>query len=234
LDLVSNPFKNILDIGCRAGDLLRVLRLKYPDATITATDISSTILNRTRPEVAKLIELDEEEISRISNSKNNKFDLITYSLGLHWINDVQGFLSQILDLLAPEGIFIANFIGGESFRKLRLALASAEMEAKSGHFPHIPPFINFDHASLLLQQAGFKSVVTDFEDIELEYKTPIDLMREIQKSGESNILLSRSNFAINKKVFKSLSQQQETRFTDHVKLISIIASKEKNVISTQF
>ncbi|GFY55689.1 dihydrolipoyl dehydrogenase, mitochondrial [Trichonephila inaurata madagascariensis] len=74
---------------------------------------------------------------------------------LHWINDVQSFLTNIRAFLKPDGIFIGNFVGGNSLKNLRKSLIDAETASGFKHSSHISPFIHFDHVPMLLSQAGF-------------------------------------------------------------------------------
>ncbi|MCC8467636.1 MAG: palindromic element RPE1 domain-containing protein [Rickettsia endosymbiont of Eriopis connexa] len=169
--------------------------------------------------------IDDEDLEFLPNS----FDLIIYSLGLHWINDVQSFLSNIRKFLKSDGIFIGNFVGGNSLKNLRKSLIDAEIASGFKHSPHISPFIHFDHVPMLLSQAGFSEVIVDYENIELKFDNPLDLMKEIKNIGESNSLNASHNYAISKKMF-SLLQNYTNGFEDNITLISFIASPNKNSI----
>ncbi|QQV75218.1 hypothetical protein H6P87_00767 [Rickettsia tillamookensis] len=169
--------------------------------------------------------IDDEDLE----FPNDSFDLIIYSLGLHWINDVQSFLSNIRKFLKPEGIFIGNFVGGNSLKNLRKSLIDAEIASGFKHSPHISPFIHFDHVPMLLSQAGFAEVIVDYENIELKFDNPLALMREVKNIGESNSLNASHNYAISKRMF-SLLQNYTNGFEDNITLISFIASPNKNNI----
>ncbi|WP_371920393.1 palindromic element RPE1 domain-containing protein [Rickettsia sp. TH2014] len=169
--------------------------------------------------------IDDEDLEFPKDS----FDLIIYSLGLHWINDVQSFLSNIRTFLKPDGIFIGNFVGGNSLKNLRKSLIDAETASGFKHSPHISSFIHFDHVPMLLSQAGFAEVIVDYENIELKFDNPLALMKEIKNIGESNSLNASHNYAISKKMF-SLLQNYTNGFEDNINLISFIASSNKNSI----
>jgi ubiquinone/menaquinone biosynthesis C-methylase UbiE len=187
------------------------------------------------------LQMDEENIHLIYdlitefNAKDHNhpvepkkgFDLIVFSFGLHWINDVPNFLIKIKDLLNPEGIFIANFVGSNSLKSLRSQLIGVETQFSYPHSPHISPFIHFNHITPLLQQSGFKEIIVDYEDIELEYKSPFALMKEIQNIGESNSLIKTANYSISRAMLASL-RNAPAPFYDKINLISFIASRNKN------
>jgi len=169
--------------------------------------------------------IDDEDLEFPLSS----FDLIIYSLGLHWINDVQRFLLNIRKYLKPDGIFIGNFVGGDSLKNLRKVLIELEITSNFKHSPHISPFIHFDHVPILFSQAGFSEVIVDYENISLKFDNPLALMREIKNIGESNSLNASHNYAISKKMF-SLLQNYTNTFEDNINLISFIASPNKNSI----
>lgn len=213
-----------MDLGCRAGILTRTLTANYLNATITATDISEKML-QSFEHPTKLL-FDEEEIGRLGLID---IDLITFSQGLHWINDVPSFLGNIKNILKPNGLFIVNFVGGNSLKKLRTRLIEAEIASNFMHSPHISPFIHFDHVSPLLTQAGFSEIVIDYENIEIEFNSPLELMREIKNIGESNALDNTNNYAISKQMLDILSKNNG-KFCDQIQLISFIAAPLKNSI----
>ncbi len=230
---LKQEFANILNIGCRNGALTKLLLKQYSNAKVVSSDISaehirsmSVLQNKQR---LTLMHMDEEEIGTALEAKN-QFDLITFSLGLHAINDIQSFLKSIKGLLAPKGIFIGNFIGGPSLRALRRTLMDAEEKANQPHSPHIYPFVNFDHLPSLLQEAGFKEIVANHEVIELEHDSPLALMRAIKNFGESNALVQAANYAINKAMYITIADNSKP-FLDEITLINFIASLDKHSIN---
>ncbi|MCZ6886736.1 MAG: methyltransferase domain-containing protein [Rickettsia endosymbiont of Ixodes persulcatus] len=223
LKLINNDFSYILEISAKCGYLTGLLKDAYQNADITATDMSPLLLDSFNHDRKLLIDDEDLEFSP------NSFDLTVYSLGLHWINDVQRFLSNIRTFLKPEGIFIGNFVGGDSLKNLRKVLIEAEITSNFKHSPHISPFIHFDHVPILFSQAGFAEVIVDYENISLEFDNPLALMREIKNIGESNSLNLHHNYAISKKIL-SLLQNYTNTFEDNINLISFIASPNKNSI----
>lgn len=223
LRALDKRFTNILDIGCRNGYLSLALLREYNPTTIIATDISQEMIKQAECTVKLLV--DEEELEFAENT----FDLITFSLGLHWVNNVPQLLKNIHYWLNPSGVFIANFIGGRSLQNLRYSLIQAEMESKSTYSQHISPFIQFDHTAYLLQQAAFHDIIVDYEPVHLEYKNAFELMKAIKITGESNALHNMSNYGISKTMLAILKKETEL-FCDKLNVISLIASKNTNVI----
>ncbi|WPY00411.1 BioC superfamily methyltransferase domain-containing protein [Candidatus Trichorickettsia mobilis] len=223
LQMLDRNFVNILDIGCRNGYLSLALLNKYNNATLIATDISAEMIDKVECTIKLLA--DEEELEFVENN----FDLITFSLGLHWINNVPRFLNNIHNWLTTDGIFIANFIGGKSFKNLRRCLIEIETATNYFHSQHIPPFINFDHMVPLLQQANFQDIIVDVEEIDLEYDSAFALMKALKMAGESNIMMNMPNYSISKKMLTIL--KTEKTFNDQINMINFIVSKTRGVIN---
>ena len=223
LKVIDQNYFSILEISAKCGYLTKLLSNIYRDAEVSATDMSPSLLDSF--EHSNKLCIDEEKLEFPENS----FDLIIYSLGLHSINDVQRFLFNIKKTLKTNGIFIGNFVGGSSLQNLRKSLIELEMASGSKHFPHISPFIHFDHVPILLSQAGFSEVIVDYENIKLKFNNSLELIREIKNIGESNLLAREQNYAISKKMF-SLLQNSDRDFEDSITLISFIASPNKNSI----
>lgn len=160
----------------------------------------------------------------------NKFDLIIFPLGFHWISDVKTFLNQIKTILKENGIFICNFPGGGSLRKLRLKLIELEASNQIPHTPHISPFIQFEQITPILQQSGFIENIIDIEPLELEYDTPLDLMKALKNHGEANILKPGASYSITKNIYKALKNTDGASFSDLINLITFISSPKKNSI----
>ena len=232
LQIIDKDFATIFDIGCRWGFLTSEFKNQYINAEIISTDISQKMLDTF--EHNKKFAVDEENIISllpqfIPNFTNKYFDLISFSLGLHKINDVQSFLQQINYIMKNDGIFIGNFIGGESLKGLRFEIFKAEERACVPHHPHISPFIHFDQVVTLLQNAGFAEVVVDYENIDLEFASSLELMQVIKQSGESSALLGRTNYSLPKAVYLQLADNSK-KLSDRLQLISFVASKNKNTI----
>jgi hypothetical protein len=120
-----------------------------------------------------------------------QYDLIASIFDLQVVNDVPGFLARIRAHLAPDGLFLAAVIGGDSLTELRQAFLAADAEVSGGAFARVAPFIQLGDCGGLLQRAGFALPVTDVETHIVRYGTPLALIRELKTLGASNPLADR-------------------------------------------
>jgi hypothetical protein len=119
------------------------------------------------------------------------YDLIVSIFDLQTVNDVPGLLARVRAQLAPDGLFLAAMLGGDSLTELRRAFLVADAEVSGGAFARVAPFIPLADCGSLLQRAGFALPVTDVETQVVRYRTPLALMQELKALGASNPLADR-------------------------------------------
>jgi NADH dehydrogenase [ubiquinone] 1 alpha subcomplex assembly factor 5 len=204
----------VLEIGAGSGRLTQHIS----HFNLTVTDASAKLL-ALNPCLSQII-CDDEDLDLQKSSS----DLILSCLNLHWINEVALFLYKIYCNLRPNGIFVANFVGGSSLRHLRKKLTEMEIELKLAARPHVSPCITKDSAASLLQQVGFKSVVAESDLLEIEYINCLALMRDLKNMGESNKMLKSSGQSLGKSLYLSLLKCSE-KFVTEFEIITIYGKK---------
>ena len=212
------------------------------DRVIIIRDHGNIIANALKGnglDLKEIINIEDEELLINSNNsiesplaRYGKVNLIIFPFGLHFTNDVQGFLRACANLLEEDGLLICNFASGGSLQNLRRYLISLESDLSLPHRSYIAPLIKFDDVPMLLKQAGFIESIVDMDQLELEFPTPLYLMKAIKKAGCSNVLSNMRSNQITKGIFYALSQgaYQDSPFIDHVNLTSFIASLKKKSI----
>jgi trans-aconitate 2-methyltransferase len=92
---------HILDLGCGAGNVTRLLRQRWPEARITGVDSSSAMLERARvaePTVDwRLADLRDFRASE-------PVDLVYSNAALHWLDDHATLFPALVAMLAPGGV----------------------------------------------------------------------------------------------------------------------------------
>lgn len=99
--------KKILEVGCGEGAVTERLNASYPDAKITAIDITPRIgrLYRGLPDDVRFIQCGVHEIAE---KESAQYDLVVLSDVLHHVplEARQGLLDAIRTALAPKGTFV--------------------------------------------------------------------------------------------------------------------------------
>lgn len=118
-------------------------------------------------------------------------DLVLHVMALHWTDDPVGQLIQCARALRPDGLLIAVAPGGDTLAPLRAALATAEVELTGGLSPRVVPMGELRDMGALLSRAGLALPVADMVRVNLSYRDPLALMREVRAMGEGNALEGR-------------------------------------------
>jgi NADH dehydrogenase [ubiquinone] 1 alpha subcomplex assembly factor 5 len=207
LDDVTRTFPTALDLGCRTGDLGRVIGKRGGIEDLFQCDLSFQMTKRTGSRAAVA---DEEFLPFATKC----FDLILSNLSLHWVNDLPGALMQIRRCLKPGGAFLATMLGGETLSELRQSLAHGEAEVDGGLSPRVSPFADVRDAGNLLQRAGFTLPVADLETITVSYPDPFKLMNDLRGMGESNAVLDARKGFTSRRLFMEAVQYYMQEFAD--------------------
>src|SRR6185295_1113961 len=151
---------------------------------------------------------DEEALPFAAESLNGFIKL----LGLESVNDIPGTLAQIRRSLAPDGLFLAAVLGGETLNELRRAWPAAESEVPGGTAPRIAPFVHVREWGALLQRAGFALPVVDADRRTVRYPDLLALMRDLRGLGLTNALLARSRRPMTRRLLLRLMETYAAHF----------------------
>lgn len=114
-------------------------------------------------------------------------DLIVSVLGLHWVEDLPGLMTQARRALKPDGLFLAAMFGGATLTELRQALTAAELEITGGASARVSPFADGFDGAALLQRAGLALPVCDVDRVTVRYDDPVALMSDLRAMGETAV-----------------------------------------------
>jgi hypothetical protein len=112
-------------------------------------------------------------------------DLIVVIGLLDAINDLPGALIHLRAALAPGGLAMAHFIGGQSLPALRAAMIAAEPERPAAR---LHPLVDPRAAPALLQRAGWKDPVVDTHTLAVRYSALGRLVADLRDQGLGNAL----------------------------------------------
>lgn len=191
--------QSILELGPRAGNLSTKLRHKYKDAQYFSANLEPDAFTQ-------------------------KFDLIISCMNFHWINEVEKHLRSILTALNEEGKYVLNFVVSGSLEHLKKHLITCEIEANIPHRPHIIPLPKEDKIQTIFTQCGFKFVIVTTENIDLEYRNPVKLMKDLKNMGENNALVQDITA-----LPRSALSWKKGLFTDNIKLVTVVAGNNSPV-----
>ena len=120
-----------------------------------------------------------------SRDDNEAPDLLISFLDLHWQNDPLSTLRQAYERLAPEGLFMGVFWGGDTLHELRRVMVEVESDLTGGAGMRISPMITPYDAAALLQKSGFSLPVVDVQSLTLTYPHVQQLVEDLRTMGET-------------------------------------------------
>lgn len=128
---LSRPAR-IVDLGCGAGNVTRLLAERWPNAELTGLDSSPEMLERActtvpnaRFELAGVEHWDPED----------SLDLLFSNAALHWVGQHEILFPRLLDMLSPGGVLAVQMPGNfdaPSHRLIRELAASPAWSGKVG------------------------------------------------------------------------------------------------------
>ncbi|CAM9125654.1 unnamed protein product, partial [Discosporangium mesarthrocarpum] len=208
LEDISRGFPYALDVGAHTGQIYRAVCAKRgPNGKggvggierLVQADMSEQALLQgmyygrsggeqgdVKVETCRVL-ADEEFLP----FKPGSFDLVLSNLSLHWVNDLPGSMSQVKQVLKPDGAFIGSMLGGTTLTELRRCLLAAEQEREGGQSVHTSPSAHVADCGNLLLSAGFSLPTVDQDTIRISYPNAFVLMEHLQVMGEGNASLNR-------------------------------------------
>jgi len=135
--LKTGEFSRILEIGCGTGNFTRLLRKRFPRASILAMDISPEMIKVAK---SKLKGCDIDFVTGDGEiiDHEESFDLIGSNASFQWFHDLRGLLEKYYSYLATEGMILFSLFGPGTFYQLHHSLKKLfgeETRINSGLFP---------------------------------------------------------------------------------------------------
>lgn len=118
--------QNILEIGCGTGFLTKILAQKYPDAHITAIDISERMIEKCQ---TKLPTVSFEKSDGETYSPSQKFDLIVSNMTVQWFEDPANGIERFKDFLNPNGHLLYSTLGKDNFKEWKNVLKNLNISS---------------------------------------------------------------------------------------------------------
>lgn len=120
----------IVDLGCGAGNVTRLLAERWPAAQLTGLDSSASMLERARQALPGA----RFELAGVEHwEPDEPIDLLFSNAALHWVGDHQQLFPRLLDNLAPGGVLAVQMPGNFDAPSHRLIRELAAAPAWAGH-----------------------------------------------------------------------------------------------------
>ena len=210
--------RRVLDLGAGTGHATLELKRRYRDALVVAVDLAPGMLQeagqrlgwRERWLGGRLAGRRGSRFERVAGDAyrlplaDHSIDLVFSSLMLQWCDDLDAALAEIHRVLQPGGLLLFSSFGPATLQELRAAWAAVDAA------PHVNRFLDMHDVGNALMQAGLEQPVLDTDTHELQYDTPLELMRDLQRIGANNVAAGRSRGLTGRRALAAMTSRYET------------------------
>lgn len=121
--------RRIVDLGCGPGNVTRLLRQRWTEASLTGVDRSPAMLERARQ---LLPEVEWVEADLVTWSAAEPVDLVFSNAALHWLDDHPALLARLSRMLSADGMLAVQMPANFDAPSHRLIRALAAMPEWTG------------------------------------------------------------------------------------------------------
>ena len=167
----------LVDLGCGTGDLLQKLSHRTSVSNLTGVDISSAMLHQTQLRVpqARVIKADLTSLP----CEDESFKWIVSNAAIQWCDSASVF-SEMRRILRPDGQAFVSTFGPNTMTQWRATLASVP----GGDRVH--SFRSAEQLTAQLKAAGFNSVESKTETIDIQFDSVSVMFDSVRKLGATN------------------------------------------------
>lgn len=197
LDYMRLQPEVILELGAATGYGMKLLRQRYPAATIVAVDSTQVMLTTLRKKAGwfrrpMTVCADIVSLPFLPQS----VDLIVANLTLNYCANLADLLVDMRRLLKPDGLLVFSLLGVDSFKEFKQAWAAVDSQQ------HVENFVDMHDIGDLLVQAKFLDPVMEMEHLTLTYSNLTALWQELKNTGATYCVKDVAKGLLGKSKFK--------------------------------
>ena len=146
-------------------------------------EVKSNLRADRYPEIFDFIETPSE----LSGS----YDVIISLLDLQSDDAIPDTLMRYRKHLAPDGLLLIAFLGGETLTEFRQSLYAADQKVFGGATARVYPMVDYSQAAMLLGRTGLALPVVDMDRVTVSYGKLMSLVSDLRDLGLTNVLAAR-------------------------------------------
>jgi malonyl-CoA O-methyltransferase len=211
---------NILEIGCGTGYVTGLLLERFPQAHITAMDISAEMLEVASgkydglyPGRVKWVQADAEEWAAAAEPNSRlAWDMIVSNATVQWFHDPLDAMRRYGRLLNTGGAMAFATFGPRTFHELHHSFAEAEKrvdgEVRVHHGQTFPSKRDWEEA---LHGDGALVLIEEEEIVE-RHPSVREFLRSVQKIGASNASTGTGRSHTSRRVMQAMIEEYDSRY----------------------
>lgn len=143
---------------------------------------------------------------------NGSFDLIVSILDLQSDDDIPATLMQYRKHLAPDGLLLIAYLGGETLTELRQSLYAADQDIFGGATARVYPMVDYSQSAMLLGRTGLALPVVDMDRVTVSYGKLSSLISDLRDLGLTNVLAARDTRPLTRAWLSQLEESYAAHF----------------------
>ncbi|WP_152396510.1 malonyl-ACP O-methyltransferase BioC [Paenibacillus guangzhouensis] len=218
--------RRVLEIGCGTGMVTAGLVQLFPQAHITALDLSDRMIEETRKRLGgeasdvSFIVADAEMWSwacaqmmqdhNAHHSQEFTYDVIVSSAVFQWFNDPQCTCQSLLQLVRSNGLCAFATFAGDTFHELHQSFAAAELKLGLPMRPHGQSYpYEADWREIFEHQGSFQWQQQQYM---LTYPDVLAFMHSVKRVGASNAVMQADQAGSSRALLQAMSAHYEQHF----------------------
>ncbi|MBN1515934.1 methyltransferase domain-containing protein [Candidatus Sumerlaeota bacterium] len=200
--------ERILDVGCGAGFLTRLLRERYPESQIHGIDLAPGMIELCRERFQHDARMDFSIADAMSWDPDAAYDLTAASCCVQWLGDPADWLPRFRAWLRPDGAMLVSILLPGTFRELRASYSAVCGETLTG-----PELFPEEYHHEAWDAIALKCIEAKRETHVFFYPSARDVLAYFKKIG---VAMSRhpGNSPLPYGRIKRLLEYYTTHFTD--------------------
>lgn len=167
----DRKYNTILEIGCGTGLFTKLINNNIKYDYYYANDIVEECESYIKKINSDII-FTPEDIEKYIQKSDKKFDLIVSNASMQWIEEFEDFIKVLLSKLEPNGVLVFSTFGTENFREIYYVIGKTL------------PYYSVNKLRNIFEK---QEIFVEEEIRILAFKTPLDVLKHIQKTGVNAI-----------------------------------------------
>ena len=166
--------------------------------------VTSNLREDRQPELFDYLETPSE--------LKGQYDVVISLLDLQSDDAIPATLTRYRKHLAPDGLLLVAFLGGETLTELRQSLYAADQTVFGGATARVYPMVDYSQAAMLLGRTGLALPVVDMDRVTVSYGKLTRLVSDLRDLGLTNVLAARDTRPLTRNWLKHLKESYTAHF----------------------
>ncbi len=200
----------ILELGCGTGYVTARLPALFPNAAVTAVDISATMVQQAQAQLGDAQQrvrfvVDDAEKMAVGLSRTAPvYDVVISNATVQWFSNPIETLTAYRRCLRADGWLLISTFGPETFAELRDAFVQAEAELGCCRRDYVMPMMSVRHWNAAFSEPPAEAAVVRHDVQRQTYADVRHFLRAVQRAGAANALRGHRRRHISRRLYSTM------------------------------